>query len=154
MEHYQNDSVIDRIAKEEGVDRATAERWFEGTLQFLEVASTAGRPVSPSLPIDAGWHAFILHTKDYAAYCDERFGRFIHHQPTGEGVSNRDNYLAARAMASERFDLDPEVWPERKTVEECGSCCGRACGSEHPVLVAAGCAPDSDCHDDGSCDAM
>jgi hypothetical protein len=30
------------------------------------------------------WHAFILHTRDYEHYCRERFGRVIHHQPTGE----------------------------------------------------------------------
>ena len=31
--------------------------------------------------MDKAWHAFLLHTRDYEAYCRERFGRMIHHQP-------------------------------------------------------------------------
>ncbi len=162
---YHNQSVVDRIAKENEISTEEAERWFEGALQFLEVASVAGSPVSPSLKIDEAWHAFILHTRDYAAYCQERFGRFIHHQPTGEGVDNRDNYLLARSLAEERFgDLDSEVWPVKaKKVSACsdpdGECSGQCapnnskeecvtdCGPERtPALVGA-----AGCHDDGHC---
>lgn len=157
---YQNPSVVHRVAKEEGISEEAAERYFEGTLQFLKVASIAGAPVSPSLPIDAAWHAFILHTRDYAEYCQERFGRFIHHQPT-VGVSNRDNYLRARAIAEERFDnLDPTIWPVKaKKVSACsdpdGECTGQ-CGPENAgkVLATVGDCNDSDCHDDDSCDAV
>ncbi|MET7298339.1 phosphotransferase [Embleya sp. NPDC005575] len=31
----------------------------------------------PSALIDVGWHAWVLHTVDYAEYCD-RIGRFVH----------------------------------------------------------------------------
>jgi len=37
--------------------------------------------ISPPEPVDKAWHAFVLHTRDYEAYCRERFGRVIHHQP-------------------------------------------------------------------------
>lgn len=159
MEHYHNDSVIGRIAEEEGVSLETATRYFQGALQFLQVASAAGSPVSPSLPIDAAWHAFILHTRDYADYCERQFGRFIHHQPT-VGVSNRDNYLRARAIAEEHFgELDEVVWPTKaRKVSACsdpdGECTGQ-CGPENDVravLVTGDCAPDTDCNDDGHCD--
>ena len=31
--------------------------------------------------IDDMWHTFLLFTKDYAAFCNEYFGHFIHHNP-------------------------------------------------------------------------
>jgi len=40
--------------------------------------------LSPPPAVDAAWHAFLLHTRDYEAYCMERYGRIIHHQPTAE----------------------------------------------------------------------
>jgi hypothetical protein len=35
--------------------------------------------------VDEVWHAFILFTSDYAAFCDEVFGRFVHHAPNWPG---------------------------------------------------------------------
>lgn len=113
-EIYRNQSVVERIAKENDVSEQEAERYFQGLLEFLAVAAEAEEPVSPSLPIDAAWHAFILHTRDYAAYCDEQFGEFVHHQPTGNPrATNLENYSRARSLAADRFDaLDADVWPE------------------------------------------
>lgn len=31
--------------------------------------------------IDELWHAFVLHTEDYAQFCDQYFGFFVHHFP-------------------------------------------------------------------------
>lgn len=31
--------------------------------------------------IDEFWHVFILHTKDYATFCDTFLGQVIHHSP-------------------------------------------------------------------------
>ncbi|MBL8263576.1 MAG: hypothetical protein JNM58_14220 [Xanthomonadaceae bacterium] len=40
------------------------------------------RPVAmPSWLVDAYWHAFILDTRAYAAFCTSAFGRFFHHVP-------------------------------------------------------------------------
>lgn len=35
----------------------------------------------PSKAADALWHAFILDTRAYAAFCNQAFGRFLHHLP-------------------------------------------------------------------------
>src|SRR3954447_23969374 len=36
-------------------------------------------------PVDELWHTFITFTLDYARFCDQVAGRFIHHVPaTGE----------------------------------------------------------------------
>lgn len=37
--------------------------------------------------LDEMWHVFILHTREYEAFCMEHFGRFIHHSPGTPGFS-------------------------------------------------------------------
>ena len=82
--NYSNESVIDAIQKDAGVDRETARTWFNEMLLFLDLAAASKDFISPPTAVDRAWHAFILHTRDYEAYCRERFGRVIHHEPTGE----------------------------------------------------------------------
>jgi len=48
---------------------------------FLHAAAASSQPLTPTPLADIGWHAFILHTADYAAFCQRLAGRFIHHVP-------------------------------------------------------------------------
>jgi hypothetical protein len=58
--------------------------------------------------IDAAWHAFILHTRDYESYCRERFGRVIHHEPTGEADPHA--YRGAYDRRARQGEPDPAIW--------------------------------------------
>lgn len=52
---------------------------------FLVHARADGESVlMPSKSADALWHAFILDTKAYAAFCDGAFGGYLHHIPEGK----------------------------------------------------------------------
>jgi len=122
-----------RVATEERVDAETADRYVDAMLQFLDVCTRAERPLRPSPAIDAAWHAFILHTRAYADYCEERFGRFIHHQPTAAGDGDPLAYARARSLAAERFGaLDQLAWPELAAGADCrceeGKCEGDPSG--------------------------
>lgn len=35
----------------------------------------------PSRLVDDAWHAFIIHTREYADFCKRAFGRILHHAP-------------------------------------------------------------------------
>ena len=83
LHNYWNESVIERIQRDADVDRETARTWFNEMLVFLDMVADSKRFISPPEAVDVAWHAFILHTRDYEDYCRERFGRVIHHQPTG-----------------------------------------------------------------------
>ena len=53
-----------------------------GLRQFFLLSKTSGRPLSmPSRVVDAAWHEFILLTREYADFCREGMGRFLHHRP-------------------------------------------------------------------------
>lgn len=107
---YRNESVIRRIAEEEGVGRETAAAWFDEMLIFLDLCAESKQVLAPSKPVDAAWHAFLLHTRDYEAYCRERFGRLVHHEPA-EGV-DREAYARAYKRRRELYGTPAaDVWP-------------------------------------------
>lgn len=51
---------------------------------FLRDCATHPGTLTPSPSADIAWHEFILHTREYAAFCQRIAGRFIHHQPSGD----------------------------------------------------------------------
>jgi hypothetical protein len=38
----------------------------------------------PSKVVDEAWHEFILMSREYKAFCDKAFGRFLHHTPESQ----------------------------------------------------------------------
>lgn len=66
-----------------GLEPAQEQRVFDGLRDyFILCAQARGRFVSmPSQVADDAWHAFILHTRVYQAFCNKAFGRFLHHTP-------------------------------------------------------------------------
>lgn len=116
-----------RIVKDKGTDRELADRIMDQALAFLGACAAHGRGANlvPSAAVDIGWHTFILHTRDYAAFCDAEAGFFIHHVPTdddggepaGDPVGVLDRTVDAIGEAG--FLVDPELWgPTAK----CGPC--------------------------------
>jgi hypothetical protein len=64
----------------EGRDCELVERGFRQF--FMACLRSEKRFVAmPSKAVDAYWHAFILHTRAYAQWCELAVGRFVHHTP-------------------------------------------------------------------------
>jgi hypothetical protein len=57
---------------------------LEGLRQwFLVCLNARGTTVGmPSAAVDEAWHEFILITREYTAFCDAAFGRYLHHTPS------------------------------------------------------------------------
>lgn len=55
----------------------------QGLRQFFLAYLKSGRQfvAMPSQGVDDLWHEFILYTKNYDAFCNKAFGRFLHHTP-------------------------------------------------------------------------
>jgi uncharacterized membrane protein YgcG len=105
---YSNESVIAAIERDAGVDRDTARAWFAEMLIFLDLVAESREFISPPKLVDAAWHAFILHTRDYEAYCRERFGRVIHHEPTD--AADPEAYRRAYDRRTRLGSFDNAVW--------------------------------------------
>jgi hypothetical protein len=108
------------------ISEATARRIIGQTAAFLAASGRQpGQSLAPSELVDIGWHTFILHTIDYADFCENVVGRFVHHVPTGEdellpggAAETRERTLAAITAAG--YTADPELWPEASP--DCTQC--------------------------------
>ena len=105
--------LVARVMADNGDDHSTAARITEQALAFL--AACAANPrmgLAPSPQVDKGWHAFILHTADYAEFCDRVAGRFIHHLPDepGEEDSGAGVTVTVAAMRALGLNVDADLW--------------------------------------------
>jgi hypothetical protein len=121
--------LTERVSAEHDRDLGMAARIVDQALAFLGTTAThQGRPLSPSDEVDPGWHEFILHTVDYAAFCDQVAGRFLHHVPTdaedpstsGEFAHEAIQYTVD-AIAAAGFYVDADLWPTAHSVA-CSQC--------------------------------
>jgi hypothetical protein len=115
------------MANDDGLDPDTAERIVEQALAFLMAcAHYPDGHLSPSQTVDAGWHAFILHTRDYAEFCQRVAGRFIHHRPNdpGEPVGEQQAIgVTIAAMRDIGLTVDPNLWVPRAQCSQCYQGC-------------------------------
>lgn len=106
------------------ISQALAERIVDQTLAFLATCATTTKPIGPSATVDIGWHAFLLHTADYAHFCQQVAGRFIHHNPTDSdetGPGLADTVAAIRANGH-RVDTDLWFTAAECTTKDCTQC--------------------------------
>ncbi|MGH3793649.1 MAG: glycine-rich domain-containing protein [Pseudonocardiaceae bacterium] len=128
-----------RIVEDEGIDQQFAERIMDQALVFLKACAENHRTrLAPSKSVDIGWHVFVLHTRDYADFCERVAGRFIHHIPTDDETSRgqvaRDTLVrTVRAIQSTGFAVDAELWPDvaGKLSARC-SPCHNGCADDPP----------------------
>jgi hypothetical protein len=63
-----------------------------GLRQWLRCCAAALRDKQvigmPSHAVDEAWHGFILCTARYSAFCEQAYGRFLHHHPEGGAPPN------------------------------------------------------------------
>ena len=103
------DRVIRRIAKDKRIRRRSAERRFTEMLKFLDLCAASSEPIAPPPKVDDAWHVFVLFTREYAGYCERRFGFFLHHDPTE--TRDQEAYARAYEMVTARFNPpDRRVW--------------------------------------------
>lgn len=111
---YRNDRVIDSFMTKFAVTRDEAEAIFTEVRRWLwYVASTTPTEDNPEAHgideeifiIDEMWHTFILVTRDYATFCADMFGRFLHHDPGSAGAEA----YGANYSIDEHLDHEDEV---------------------------------------------
>lgn len=127
-----------RLVIEEKLNRELADRIVDQALAFLSACATnTGDPLAPSELVDLGWHTFLLHTKDYAAFCDRIAGRFLHHVPSDEDDPAAHGEAAAAtrartvsAIETAGFILDNDLWPRAASLDCTG--CHQGCHDDPP----------------------
>lgn len=83
-----------------------------GTRQWFRLAARhpKARLAMPSVIVDDLWHEFVLHTREYAEFCEAGLGRFLHHVPesamTATGAAaNRSGGLQVTFQLAQQDEL-------------------------------------------------
>ncbi len=88
--------------------------------KFMYIKIKDGGDCAPSKKIDAMWHAHILSTRQYFAFCDRcNKNKYIHHNPTL--TNGRVLYKYTLRKYAEYFGHEPRsasIWPKGIEVEE------------------------------------
>jgi hypothetical protein len=89
----------------------------DATRQWFRLAAAHPRAAlaMPSVVVDEVWHEFVLHTREYADFCDAAFGRFLHHEPesamTPEAAAANQSSALATTLRLARQDEKGAVLP-------------------------------------------
>lgn len=121
------DRLTHRVMADDSLDQDTAGRVVEQALAFLVAcALNPGSHLTPSVQVDTGWHAFILHTREYADFCTRTAGRFIHHRPDPPGEARPETEatgLTIAAMRAAGLHVDTALWVPRAECSQCYQGC-------------------------------
>lgn len=67
----------------------------------------------PLLALDTLWHAFILHTRDYSAFCQTHFGHYFHHDVEPVGAEHQQSPEDLTDFLQDCFEFLGEDWINR-----------------------------------------
>lgn len=97
---YKNTQVLNRYKKDYPNNKLKAEEAFPELLKYLWISQKHKEDLChfpedeelsfscgiyhEMLDIDDMWHTFLLFTKDYMAFCEQFFGKYLHHTPALE----------------------------------------------------------------------
>lgn len=120
---FNIEKVLRRYRKDFHVGEETAKFHEEELKRYLFLcAKYPGKGFPMFKMLDDLWHTFIIHTKEYFAFCYELGVPYLHHTPSEEGEKvNLDVYSFFLQKYIEEFgDPQPEVWSPVATIVECG----------------------------------
>lgn len=145
------DRLVHRLTEDHAdLDQELAERIMNEALGFLWLSAISIEPYGPSELVDKGWHAFLLYTYEYAAFCAAMCGRFIHHVPDDVVSLNRKGITLDKTVLAlhARGPVDWELWPAE--ARKCSKC--SRCGpGENMKTTMAGC-NGGKCDNAGGCE--
>ncbi len=127
----QEPHLLEKIQASQSVESQTARELLVEIMRFLHLIAFYNRRLTPSLALDLAWHEFILFTSMYAAFCQQKFGRFIHHHPGGKESDNQRNFQKTLQLYMLHWGQpDETVWGHFATTmfkeAQCGSCLGQS----------------------------
>ncbi|WP_171053223.1 glycine-rich domain-containing protein [Streptomyces marianii] len=119
------DRLVDFCATEYGLERVVAEQVQDEALALLYVMGTtkSGAAMAPSETVDPGWHTFMLHSAEYAQWCHESFGYYLHHAPNSKLRTQGLMVDVVGRIREAGFFVDDRLWG---TAGDCNAptCCG------------------------------
>jgi len=105
-----------RLQSHTGLTLEQSGKVLEGLRQYFLACLAAQRKAiakevgMPSKAVDAAWHEFIVLTKEYAKFCEQAFGRYLHHTPKAMMDTSTQAALANTLHQLRGQSLSPAGW--------------------------------------------
>ncbi|MCC5792148.1 MAG: hypothetical protein JJT82_06005 [Legionellaceae bacterium] len=99
------------------------EQLFEDLLSWMwlsqqrKTQAKTTRLFGPLLPLDALWHAFILHTRDYVDFSMRYFGTYFHHEVEPLGREHVMQEAELTDFLHDCLSYLGSAWVERRFAE-------------------------------------
>ncbi len=114
---YPMDDVVESYARRAHISVRVAKEQERELKRYLALCILhPDREYGMAGVVDEAWHHFILCTRDYAAFCLEVAGRFIHHVPTSGSEAGEEEPAPSYALTLSDYEATfgeappPEVW--------------------------------------------
>jgi len=125
MMAYDHPSLRERMEVKYGWSPEKTNELFDEMKKFMYLCATNDAAMAPPEDIDEIWHNFILFTGDYADYCQNKVGFFLHHQPLtqaqraqSDGIMIENTLRAAKLALGD--DISEKYWSFQKIPGSCG----------------------------------
>ncbi len=133
-ERFDLSPVLARYQREHGFSDAVVADHRRELVRFLALSATSinrQRFYGMMGAIDELWHTFVIFTQDYARFCDQVAGQFLHHVPEADGRASQgtiDHYVAFLADYEAVYGEAAPVayWP-RPHIHAFAGTSGEAC---------------------------
>lgn len=118
--------LVRQTAKDNQISEDLAERSVvQAAMMLRAMIEHPGVTFYPTAAVDYGWHTFILHTKDYHAFCCQLAGQYLHHNPI-EGATDDGALMTGTAafLRDHGYPVHDELWSAVESVHCSG---GESC---------------------------
>ncbi|NUM81610.1 hypothetical protein HUU42_12465 [bacterium] len=112
--------LLKKISESCKIPREEVPELFTEVLRYLGLVAETHKRLAPSLIVDWAWHEFILCTKPYSDFCQEHFGRYIHHHPAEK--ENPGQFALTLTYYFEFFGKPPEKYWGQTPEAMCSAC--------------------------------
>lgn len=98
------EKIILRFSFEKNIELEKARNIFQKLVDGLDKYVSLDEPYDLSIEEDEAWHFFIIDTMAYAEFCEEKYGKFLHHVPEDMGLKIVDGKVSATKMSIKKCD--------------------------------------------------
>lgn len=145
LQEYSLEHVRERLIHKDILAADIVDEAIEEYKHYMTLILLGYKPLDMfSQQVDDVWHNHILFTKDYANFCQQVFGYFLHHNPKTpkekkEGMQNHAKQFFIQAYTTVFHITPPLIWGNKSTPNDCcgngrggsggnSSCDGGGCG--------------------------
>jgi len=118
--------VVKRLTLKDGIPEGNAEKLKMEFLRFVVLRQQYLGTIVPSKGVDMFWHAFILYTEEYTAFCERHLGKYMHHRPQDHFASTASISIAGKKTVEylgQMFqEYDSEIWNQHAICTDDGDC--------------------------------